>query len=214
TLSSIAAEVGFATPSDFSRVFKASFGQTPSSWDRRSRLDGQPDLGPPDQGVTGHPDLTARVVERPACHVAYVRIKEPWQDDHLAAGYARLISWLSERSIPWRTGQLVGVSWESGKATPLDRLVYDLGITVDPEIPAGDEVAIQHFPAARAVEVHCRSLADTARAWDLLYCSWLPGSGYEPADLPAMKRFRTTPDLFDAAAWDVDCSIALRRRRP
>ncbi|MCP3992452.1 MAG: helix-turn-helix domain-containing protein [Actinomycetia bacterium] len=44
TLSSIAAEVGFATPFDFSRVFRAQFGCSPSIWDRRSRLDGEAGL--------------------------------------------------------------------------------------------------------------------------------------------------------------------------
>jgi AraC family transcriptional regulator len=208
TLASIAAEVGFATPSEFSRVFRALYGKAPSTWDRRSRLDGtDDDIGPEPWDGTA---LGPRLVTRPACRLAYVRVRDPWEGDHLASGYRRLLAWFGDRGLPWRDHELIGLSWESGKATPLDRLVYDLGITVGPDIwPCGD-VGIHQFPAVRAVEVHCTGLPATAVAWDYLYHSWLPDSGYEPDDLPAMKRFRVVPQVLDAAAWDVDCSIAVR----
>lgn len=214
-LSSIAVEVGFATPSDFSRVFRANYDRTPSSWDRISRLDGESDFAMDMRSTDwAGPPIVAHVVKRPESRLAYLRVRDPWQRGHLSDGYARLISWLTDRKVEWRRQELVGVSWESGQATPLHRLVYDLGITVGAGIHSEGEVGIHEFPAVRAVEVHCESLPETALAWDYLYGSWLPDSCYEPEDMPAMKRFRRPPEVFDAESWDVDCSIALRARRP
>jgi DNA gyrase inhibitor GyrI len=221
-LSSIAAEVGFATPSDFSRVFRTTYGRTPSSWDRTSRLDGNINgssdlVGDIDRGgnqTLAGPELSATVVERSSCRVVYVRVRHPWRGRQLGNGYHSLTRWLGRQGIDWHNQELIGVSWESELATPLDKLVYDLGVTVSPEVSADGEFGVHKFPAVRAVEVHCQTLPATAVAWDFLYRSWLPSSPYEPGDMPAMKRFRVMPERFDASAWNVDCSIALRPRRP
>ena len=210
-LSSIAVEVGFSTPSEFSRVFRSHYGQAPSQWDRRSRLDDETDFVGDLGEVT---DCDARIVSRDPCRVMYVRVRDPWRGAHLQDGYARLTARLEERSVAWRSGELLGMSWDSEKATPLDKLVYDLGITVPEEIAADDEFGVHELPCAKAVEVHCESLRDTAVAWDYLYRRWLPESRFEPTDMPAIKRFRRVPEVFGAGAWDVDCSIALRDRMP
>ena len=214
-LSSISAEVGFATPSDFSRVFRAQYDCTPSSWDRVSvlrRHSDQPTDGAR-SGYIGQP-LPALVVARPAARLAYVRVRNPWQGDHLADGYDQLTDWLARRGVDPSTGDLVGLSWESGKATPVDKLSYDLAVTVGPDITPDGDIGIHQLPAVHTVEVHCRSLPETATAWDYLYGCWLPASSYEPDDAPALKRFRRRPEVFDATAWNVDCSIALRPRWP
>ncbi len=212
-LGSISAEVGFATPSDFARVFRARYGRTPSSWDRVSVL------GPVDPTAgaigTGAPSPAQPVlVRRGTARVAFVRVRDPWRDDRLAAGYDRLIRWLARRGVGPEVGELVGLSWESAKATPQPQLTYDLGVTVGPHVEADGEIGIHELAAGRAVEIHCTTLPETAAAWEHLYNVWLPTSCWEPADGPAMKRFRRRPETIDASAWDVDCSIAVRPRWP
>lgn len=215
TLTSVALDAGFGTPSDFSRVFRSAYGIAPSAWDRRSRLDGKPDFaGDSRESKAKEPQPEARVADYPACIIAYVRVHDPWRGSHLADGYAALTEWLSQVGVPWRSSSLLGVSWDSELATPLERLVYDLGIAVPADLRPSERFGIQAIPDVTAVEVHCTSLPQIALAWDYLYTEWLPASGYEPADLPAIKRFRRTPDVFDQQAWDVDCSIALRPSRP
>lgn len=215
-LGSVAMDAGFGSQSDFSRVFRRTYGIAPSQWDRRGRLDGRLDFAAEaQQRGAGWSPPPVRVVERPACRVAYVRVRDPWSGPrNLAEGYARLTARLDERGVPWRRASLLGLSWDSEKATPLERLVYDLGITVGPAFRAEGEFGVHELPAVRAAEIHCQSLLHVALAWEHLYAQWLPGSGYEPAHVPAIKRFRSTPEVFDQAAWDLDCSIALRPQGP
>ena len=208
-LSSIALEVGFPTPSEFSRVFRAAYGVAPSAWDRIVRLDGKTDFVGEMDEVVPH---DAQVMERSACRLVYVRVQAPWTSPSLGVGFAKLTGWLHEVGVDWRREALIGWAWDNDKATDLDRLTYDLGITVPDSVVTTGDFGLFELPATRTVEVHCCSLPAIALGWDFLYRSWLPGSRYEPDNLPAMKRFRTMPEQFDDAGWDVDCSIAIRTR--
>ena len=172
-----------------------------------------PPTGRDRSGYIG-PALPAVVVARPASRLAYVRVRNPWQGNHLADGYAQLTDWLARRRVDASTGDLVGLSWENAKATPVDRLTYDLAVTVGPGVTPDGAIGIHELPAVRAVEVHCQSLRETATAWNYLYGCWIPASSYEPADGPALKRFRHRPEVLDDQAWNVDCSVALRSRWP
>ena len=115
-LSSIALEVGFRTPSEFSRVFRGAFGLAPSAWDRRSRLDPAEDLVGDGLEVPEHMD--ARVVRRPACRLIYLRVRDPWRGEGLARGFQRLVAWALEHGVDPARSELVGISWDSEKATP------------------------------------------------------------------------------------------------
>lgn len=211
SLTSVALEVGFATPSDFSRVFRSVYGCAPSSWDRRSRLDGQRDFTTDLERLPADTaPRSVEVVDRPACTLAYVRVQNPWTGPHLAEGYAALVAHLEAIGAPWREGSLVGLSWDNELATPLDRLTYDLGISVPADLAIGEPFGRHELPAVTAVEIACSGLPAIALAWEYLYNEWLPASGREPGEVPALKRFARTPDAFGPDCWDVHCSIALR----
>ncbi len=214
-LGSIALEVGFGTQSDFSRVFRRVYGIAPSAWDRQSRLDGLPDIALEARSSSPpSPPAPAVVVRRPALRVLYRRVRDPWTGSNLAHGFSEFTDQLQARGVDWRAQSLVGMSWDSEKGTPMERLAYDLGVSVGPEHRASDGLGLRELPATSAVEVHCRSLFQTAMAWDYLYAVWLPGSKYEPAEVPALKYFRRMPEVLDAPAWDLDCSIAIRPQHP
>ncbi len=211
-MASIAVEVGFSEQSDFSRLFRRRYGIAPSRWDRSSRLD--------DEGLVDHDaivaalddePLEARLVERPAVRLAYVRVRTPFIGPSLREGYERLIAWLEAQGVDWRARALLGLSWDHYETTPLQDVRFDFGFHVPDGVMAGAEFGVHELPAVRAVEVHCDGpLARIAMAWTYLYERWLPSSAYEPLDLPGLKRFRRRPDEIGWDRWDLDCSIAVR----
>ena len=222
SLTAIAMDAGFTSPSDFSRAFRAAYGIAPSAWDRVRRLpDADRPVQPEGLGRFGVPDPPLDVVvrQRPEIRMAYVRVRGPFDGSALEDGYTALRSWMDAQSIDWRSRHLYGVSWDNYDTTPLDQVVFDLGFSVPATIGPGPDGAggiggIHSFPTVRAAEVHSRGpMLRIAQAWDLLYLGWLPESGYEPADLPAVKRFRRRPDETGWDLWDVDCSLAIRRLR-
>lgn len=214
-LGSIALELGFSAQSDFTRVFRRHYGVAPSKWDRVSRLDPQHVRSDFEEALraarAAGPPMTARVLDHPACRLAYVRMQTPFLGEILRAGYQRLTAWLEARAIDWRTRPLLGLSWDNYETTPLDQVRFDFGFSVPDTIIADGEVGIQELPAVRAVDVHCHGpLVRIALAWQYLFEEWLPASRYEPADLPGIKRFRHRPDELGWDRWDLDCSIAIR----
>lgn len=218
TLGSVAFDSGFRSQSDFSRVFSAAYGLAPSQWDRVTSLvagnvDAVDDRGP---GRFGRPDPPISTVIRRhrSVRIAYLRMRDPFRDDVLEVGYRRLIQWLEARRVAWRSAALFGISWDNYDATPLARVHFDLGFEVPDVIEPEHPITIRTLPAVTSIDAHsCGPLMRVGQAWDHLYLEWLPTSGYEPADLPAVKRFRRRPDETGWNLWDVDCTIALRRLR-
>lgn len=217
SLSSISIEVGFSSPSDFSRAFRRLYGIPPSSWDRRSRLgttNGAELACPVSSTDPPMPPPKAQIRQHPTCRLAYVRLRTPFVGEALPRGYERLVGWLERRGVDWRRSRLLGLSWDNYETTPIDQVRFDFGFTVPAHVGAEGEIGIHEFPALHCVDVHCRGkLRRIAQAWDFLYEEWLPQSRYEPDDMPAFKRFRTRPDVLGWEEWDLDCSIAIRRLR-
>lgn len=216
-LGTIALDSGFSSPSDFSRVFRTAYGIAPSAWDRVSALHAANDLGDVDgegPGRFGRPDppIDVTVRHHSAVRIAYVRLRDPFRGTMLADGYRQLGAWLASRGVSWRSAALFGISWDNYDATPLRTVRFDLGFEVGPDVHPVGEIGVLDVPAVRSVDAHSAGpLLRVAQAWDHLYLEWLPSSGYEPDDLPAMQRFRRHPA--DWTEWDVDCCIALRPLR-
>lgn len=214
-LGSIALDAGFASASELSRSFRRHYGVAPSDWDRCSRIDAVV-LPPADKSETSLAEpVQARVVDHPACRLAYIRIEPRFFGDQLVKGYEQLTRWLEEQGVAWRQSKLLGMSWDHYETTPLDQVRFDFGFVVPPSVAAQGEIGTRDLPAIRSVDAHsCGSLARIKQIWDYLYQQWLPASPYEPADLPAMKRFHHHPDQLGWQHWDLDCSIPLRPRLP
>ena len=213
-LADIAASVGLGSSSNFTRVFKATYGMAPSRWDRKHRLG---------KGVEGFEDRLAPlratcppfrpvVREHAARRIAYVRVATPFMDKQLlASGYDELTRWFEDQGVDWRKQPLIGLSWDNPESTPLDQVRFDLGFSLPDGLSASGELGEQAFPALRSVDVHVQGhLGYIALAWEHLYERWLPTARSEPANFPGIKRFRKRPDQLGWETFDLDCSIALR----
>ena len=209
----VALESGFASASDFSRVFRQHHGIAPSAWDRVSVLTDK--LEGFDDGLAAaratSPVFEPIVRRHEGCRLAYVRVSTPFLDDKLLdEGYAALTGWFEERGVDWRALGLIGMSWDRPETTPLEQVRFDLGFPLPDGLSAAGPVSEVTLPAMRSVEIHVDDeLVYVALAWEHLYEEWFPGSGEEPADLPAMKRFRRRPEELGWHRVDLDCCIAL-----
>lgn len=228
TLGRIALAAGFGSASDFSRSFRRHYGMPPSRWDRRSpltfRVGEEEDPSGEGSGGPGErpaeldlPALVAaddggpvetRMERYPARHLARIRVRRPWEAGRLDEGYRRLRSWLDGAGIPRADGELWGMSWEDVEVAPAEQIRYDLACPVPEGTEAGEGIRVVPFPAVRVVAAHAvGGLARVARVWDHLYHAWLPRSGCEPDNLPALERYRSWPAELEAGGWDLDCCI-------
>ncbi|MEM6926131.1 MAG: AraC family transcriptional regulator [Myxococcota bacterium] len=213
-LGEVALQAGFGSASDFSRVFRQHHGVAPRDWDRRTRLSvGLSDFGDRLAAARQTCDrYPVRHVDLPASRLAAVRVATPFLDTAvLEEGYARLGAWFESRGVDWRKRELVGLSWDHPDTTPLDQVRFDLALPLPDGLTTDGEVAELRLPAMHAVAIRVRGgRACIAVAWERLYTDVLPHADSEPADLPALKRFRAQPWSTGWDTFDLDCQIALR----
>ena len=204
SLTEIAMACGFATSSDFTRSFKQRFDVPPSAFDLETfRLQRREELN----AITGDPEKThllerlpdgenpdgfeVRLRELPARCVAYIRVLDPFRPDVVQAAFERLVSWAEDRGLA--DGNWLGYMWEDPEIVALKDCRYDAGLEVDEFKPTG-EIGRIDFPPMTVAEIEIRGGIDLElRALDWLFRTWLPQSGYLPAEQPCFESLIGRP---------------------
>ena len=207
SLTAIALSCGFQSVSDFSRSFKKRYGVPPSQFDldawrrdRRNELEAIVDDASRTARVYAlspgeNPDgFTVTLRDHSPRQVAYLRVLNPYRPDVVPAGAERLMTWAKEHDFD--DGQWLGYMWDDPTIVALPDCRYDVGVVVDDSCafePAG-EVGRIDFPAMRVAMLEMRGPIELEmRALTWLYDTWLPQSGYMPADQPAFEAWIGKP---------------------
>lgn len=203
-LTQIALDCGFGSSSNFTRVFKQRYGVAPSRFDladlkARRREEMQQAIAdpesrhlldrlPPGQNPDG---FEVRFRDLPARSVAYLRVSDPFSPNRVPDAATRLVRWAEERGVA--DGQWLGYMWEDPDIVAAADCRYVVAVEVEEFEPAG-EVGRFEFPPMRVAELEVRGTIDLEqRALDWFFGTWLPNSGYVPADLPAFEAWIGLP---------------------
>lgn len=145
-ITDVAVKVGFPGTAEFSRSFKAHFGRTASSWDRRSPLENSKICKAPDM-LSFHTEeelerwkatnnVRPRMLRLNAFRYVYTRIFAPYANSQLLHRYRDLIAWLAERGTDLCDVVFIGMSLDDPSITPSENCRYDLGVAF-PQRPGG-----------------------------------------------------------------------------
>jgi AraC family transcriptional regulator len=162
----------------------------------------------------GNPDrFRVRLVDRPALRIAYVRVIGGYDATMLRAGFDRLMTWGRARGImPGAT--LIGMSCDAPEVTPMKNTHFDWCMVLPSGFEADRRVDVGMIPANRFAIVRMRGdLHKEDRAWNYLFHSWLPRSGYEPTPGPALEVYRRTPLELGWSEFDMDCYLPVKPLR-
>lgn len=227
TLTQIALANGFASSADFSRAFKQAYGFSPRRYSRdafrqeskiRQDLLANAGYGFGKQPGPRNPDrFRVRLVEQPARPIAYVRVIGGYDVERIMAGFDRLMTWGKRHGlVPGAT--LIGMSQDDPEVTPMARYRYDWCLVLPPGISPDREVNVGTIAANRFAVLRCRGdIHKVDRAWQYLFHDWLPGSGQQPVNEPALEVFRRHPLDIGWTTFDIDCCVAVEPlwgRRP
>jgi AraC family transcriptional regulator len=222
SLTEIAFIMGFASSSDFSRAFKQHYGFSPRGFSRQRLLQEskiRQDLLPHRDyhlvqlPATSNPDrFRVRLVDQPKQRIAYVRVINTTSMEKVMAAYHRLMQWgQAQGLVPG--AQLYGISRDDPNITPLSQYQIDWCLAVPDDVKPRGTVSDGVIPANRCAVVYSNGdLSKEYRAWMYLYYTWLPRSGYEPADAPNMEMYRTYPNS-GSTTYDLDCCLPLQPLR-
>lgn len=219
TLTEVALACGFSSPSDYTRCFKQRYGVPPSAFDLAAHRDRQrralEGALPPEDGSHARLDRLApganpdgfavRLRALPARTLAYLRVRDSYREGVVPEAARRLQAWADGRGLGG--GQWLGYMWDDPEVVALDDCRYDVAVTVPDDTATGGEVGRCRFPAVLVAELELRGGIDLEmRALDWLYGSWLPASGFVPADQPCFEAWMGRPfahglEHFELRVW-------------
>jgi len=234
----IALDVGFGSAEVFSRTFKAHFGVTPTAWrqgafrdwfeQRRLQLSKiHQEQHKTDQAVadafrddartwrSGHelpskgPFMNVELKTWPDARVAYMRHVGPYGGTGIPRLWQRFEAWCREHNLLGRGHAVYGVSQDSPDIAAPEKCRYDACIEVDERFKPEGEVGVQTL---RGGLYACGSFTGTPQtihpAWVRLCGEWLPDSGYQPDDRPAVEAYGDDL-LIDKATGAFSCLLCM-----
>ncbi len=238
TVLSIALDVGFGSAEVFNRAFKAHFGVTPTAWrqgayddwwaGRRDELrkihqalrnpgqalaqafhdDGlawQSRLASPQEGTA----MNVELKQLPPARVAYMRHLGAYGDPAIGRMWERFAAWCMEQGFVAQRRPTFGISHDSPDITAPAKCRYDACVQVDDSFKPSGEVNVQTIPGGLYACTPFKGRGDEIHmAWERLCREWLPDSGYQGDDRPAMEAYGAQMD-FDPATGVFACELCL-----
>lgn len=216
SLTQVALACGFSSSSDFSRSFKQRFGVAARSFDLNAwraehrsnleaampRADRLPSRSNPDR-------FSVRIRELPARTVAYIRVHNPYKSDAPIRAVNRLMSWAETRGFSGN--QWLGYQWENPELVPLEQCRYHAAVEADNFTPSG-EIGRYRFPPMLVAQVEVKGdIHLVLRALQWLYGSWLPRSGYVPADQPGFEAWIGKPFAHGLTQFAIHIQLPIKR---
>jgi len=208
---------GFRSSSDFSRSFKKHFGSPPSAWiagfesglteKRAPNFSGarRPVFTPGDNPD----DFVVRIERWAASTLAYVSATDAYSPGQVYEAYQVMRAWATARGLG-PEARWLGMSKDDPDITPAELYRFDLGVIVPDGTPPEGRVGIRPMPASAYGVLHViGDIGQVGRAWEWLFRSWLPTSGYEPTLEPAVEVFLKSPEEIGWDRFDLLCAIPI-----
>jgi len=223
TALAVALDVGFGSAEVFSRAFRAYFGVTPTAWRKggfrawtrkhkvQLRKIHQADRKANQATVTGFSqdvDLwpqgrhrrkggrTMQVEMRtlPETRVAYMRHVGPYGSSAITKMWMRFAAWCGANGLLTPRPTMFGISQDSPEITAPDKCRYDACVEVDDRFQPKDEIGVQKIWGGRyACARFTGTAADIHDAWMRFVGGWIPDSGYQCENHPAIELYE--PDF-------------------
>ncbi|BET65219.1 AraC family transcriptional regulator [Opitutales bacterium ASA1] len=212
----VALAVGYRSPDVFTRAFKRHFGCTPSRFDLehwwRERPDRDAALEVSRHFLRAAPplpsDFRVDLVRRPAADLVVSRATGGYLEPRrMMAAYERIRELSRALALPM-AGRLSGTSQDDPELVALSRCRYDFAL----EVPDGTPCE-RGYIRTRRIEgrwAMVRVVGDFAAvdlAWNLLFKSWLPGSGLDLRDAPAEEIYHRTPEEIGWECFDLTLAL-------
>jgi len=166
--------------------------------------------------ITKNP-LKVEVEAIPALHVAYVRHVGPYKGD--AALFERLFtqlfSWAGPRGLLAAPDlKVLAVYHDDPAGTAESELRTSVCITVPATTKGEGDVKAMTIPGGTYAIAHFElDSAEYEAAWQVLYGSWLPGSGYQPdTKRSAFELYLNDPREHPEHKHIVDIYLPVKKR--
>ncbi|MBU1048727.1 AraC family transcriptional regulator [Candidatus Bipolaricaulota bacterium] len=222
TITRIAVDCGFSSPSGFARDFRGAFGMSASQF----RAGGQDSVTKvretlSREGAEFYPEFVPKndatpmkysveVKTMPEFYVAYVRHMGPYNE--VVNAFGKLMRWAGPRGLLQFPGTaILAVYYDGPDMTPVSQLSCDACVTIAKGTPVEGEIGTMTIPGGQFAVAHVEiDVTQYSEAWDRLICEWLPRSGYQPDDRLCYELYLNDPDRHPEKKHIVDICEPIR----
>jgi AraC family transcriptional regulator len=218
-ITEIALSCGFATPSAFSRDFRARFGLSPRSY--RERRGGLPTSRAASflrshrgasrgTGLAEDAHSDYRYETFPAMRLACCSHVGPYGPG-IGRAWGTLMRWAGPRGLLGPGTRSYGVSWDNPEVTEGHKLRYDACLEVPPETEGSRAVFIRDLSPYRCIVLPYRGPErGLSGAYARLYYRLLPESSCEPEDFPAFEHYLAPPRGLFVRRFDLEIYLPVK----
>jgi AraC family transcriptional regulator len=164
-------------------------------WSKRSKANRNPGKAPR-RGRRDHARMNVKVTTLPPHRVAYMRHVGPYGALGIPGLWERFTRWMDTRGLRGADSIKLGIGHDDPEVTAPEKCRYDACVVI-PESFQGDRwVNVTEAAGGKYATTQFVGTAHEIRdAWEALYRSWLPGSGYQPDDRPCLEIYRGNPNI-------------------
>ncbi|MGI9550515.1 MAG: AraC family transcriptional regulator [Aurantibacter sp.] len=221
SISGIALECGYSSPSTFSRSFKHYFGATPNGFRKNGTIENSKickALYPINQHIA---PMTAdelkskfpvAIREFPSRRIAYISVVNSYREGVVLKAYGQIIDWAKEMKI-YESETIFGMSLDDPMVTPKDKYRYEVCMTIPESVKVDHaDISTMTVPKCKyATTIVSGDINVVATAFGYLFNSWLVGSSYEPEHLPALEVFLDKANVCNWEHFDLELCIPIKR---
>jgi len=225
SISDIAFQCGFSSPSTFSRSFKDYFETSPSAFRKnpviqnskiRKELLSMTEYLVPMSLEEKEAAFPVQVKTLPKRRVAYIRVEDSYQDGVVIGAFEKLIDW-ARRTNVYNSGTFFGMSIDDPTTTPNGKYRYEVCVTIPDHIKSdADDTHINFMtlPSCKyASTIVSGSFNHVATAIHYLFNEWLINSHYEPEHQHGLEIFQNKEIICDWSYLDLDLCIPVKSLR-
>jgi AraC family transcriptional regulator len=158
-----------------------------------------------------------RVVEvkdMPETTLAYVRYVGPYKGDGqlFEELFGKLFGWAGPRDLlRYPETKTIIIYHDNPDITDEAKLRLSVCISVPAETPVDGEIGKMVLPAGKYAHARFELAGDEYQeAWDWVYRTWLPESGYQPDDRPCFEMYHNDPKTHPEGKSIVDICIGVK----
>lgn len=218
----IAMESGFGSVENFSRQFKKRYHITPGQLQKDPALQNSRiyqestskdfHLAYEQGRERALPGFEVTLEKLPEVTVAMTRAVFGQDGSALLSAYEVLMKWFESHGGTRLGSRRFGMSVDDPEVTPANLYRYDFAVAMSADFEEQDLIEKGTIPGGWYAIVHCQGdLPKVAQAWDFLYKSWLPQSGYVPRHFPAVEEFLKGPEEIGWESFDLLCKVPIEK---
>jgi AraC family transcriptional regulator len=201
-MAAIARAAGYGSTAAFTRAFREAHGIPPGAYRASSGIGV---TIPEEQDMS---DVT--IIDWPAMSLATLEHRGAY--DHIGQVFDRLMAWAGGQGLIRPESLFLGLYYSDPKTVPAAELRSAAAITVPADTKPGPGMGLLHLPAMRVARLRFQGpYAELEPVYGRLYGEWLPASGEEPAEYPAMENYLNDCRSLPPSEWLTDVMLPLRR---